>query len=132
MSRFRTFPGEQIIYQDGGVATFELSATPVLGEGILTNRRFIHQLSPVFTPHTFFLVPNGVTLAIPLEEVISFTRQGNLYLVTLRQRSDVRIQVRDGREWLPAWLKAFKILTGTDPQEVSPGTFLVRQGDPNK
>ena len=128
MSRFRTFPGEKIIFQDAGVSTFELSATPVLGEGILTNRRFIHQLSPVFNPHTYFLAPNGVALTIPLDEVISFTCQGDLYLVSIPNRPDVRIQVRDGHEWLPAWLKAFNNLTGADPQESPPGTFQVRRG----
>lgn len=132
MSRFRTFPGEQIIFQEGGVTTFELSATPVVGEGILTNRRFVHQLSPMFSPHTFFLTPNGVALAIPLDEVLSFTRQANLYLLTTNQRQDLRIQVQDGREWLQAWLKAFMLLTGADPQEAHPGTFQVRQGTPQK
>lgn len=126
MTGFRTFIGETIIYQDGGVSTFELSETPTPGIGILTNRRFVHQLSPVFNPQVYFLTPNGIALSIPLNEVTNFSQQGSIILVSTPRRPNLRIEVRGEREWLKAWLKAFTELNGQTPIEVKPGVWQVR------
>jgi len=131
MTGFRTYPGEKIIYQDGGVATFELSANPVYGEGILTNRRFVHKLSPVFNPQVYFVTPGGVDLAIQLQEVDAFDVEGDTFIVQTENIKQIRIKVKDPHDWLLAWQKGLAELHGTPPQEVSPGKWQVvkRPGD---
>lgn len=131
MAGFRTYPGEKIIYQDGGVATFELSTNPVYGEGILTNRRFVHKLSPVFNPQVYFVTPGGVDLEIQLQEVDAFDVEGDTFIIQTANIKQIRIKVKDPQDWLLAWQRGLTELHGNPPHEFSPGRWQVvkRPGD---
>ncbi|MCJ7695743.1 MAG: hypothetical protein MUO40_09990 [Anaerolineaceae bacterium] len=123
MSGFKTFPGEKIMFQSGGVCTFELSTTPICGEGILTTRRFVHKLSPVFNPQTYFLTPNGIDLNIPLEDVSGIRREENLLHIEHGQKQISRIQVEEAEEWLSAWLRILRTVHHKAPVEVHTDTW---------
>lgn len=131
MTGFRTYPGERIIYQDGGVATFELSANPIYGEGILTNRRFVHKLSPVFNPQAYFVTPGGVDLEIHLHEITAFDLEGDTLMIQTADHKQIRIKVKDTQEWVMAWHTCLAEFHGSPPHEVNPGSWQVvsRQGD---
>jgi hypothetical protein len=131
MTGFRTYPGEKIIYQDGGVATFELSVNPVYGEGILTNRRFVHKLSPVFNPQAYFVTPSGVDLEIQLHEIQAFDVEDDTFIIQTEDIKQIKIKFKDAQDWLLAWQKGLTELHGNPPQEVSTGTWQVvrRSGD---
>ena len=123
MSGFKTFPGEKIMFQSGRVCTYELSTTPICGEGILTTRRFVHKLSPVFNPQAYFVSPNGIDLSIPLEEVSSIRLEGNVLFVELGHTQTSRIQVEDAEGWLSAWLRILQTVHGKVPVEVHADTW---------
>jgi hypothetical protein len=131
MTGFRTYPGEKIIYQDGGVATFELSTNPIYGEGILTNRRFVHKLSPVFNPQVYFVTPGGVDLEIQLHEIQAFDVEDDTFIIQTTEIKQIRIKVKDPQDWLQAWQRGLTELHGTPPLESSSGKWQVveRSGD---
>jgi len=125
MTGFRTYPGEHIIFSEGGVASFELGSNPTYGEGILTNRRFVHKLSPIFNPQAYFVFPNGIDLSLPINEVKCFGFEDDLLFIEVDHGEAIMLKVRTSVDWLTAWQKALGELHGSAPHEDENGRWEV-------
>ena len=122
MTGFRTYPGEHIIFSEGGVASFELGSNPTYGEGILTKRALCINF-PLSEIHRLILFSQRDRSFLPINEVKCFGFEDDLLFIEVDHGKD-QAEVRTSVDWLTAWQKRLVNYT-VQPHEVENGRWEV-------